>query len=110
MENDQESRRSKRKIVQIKAEVICSGNSFSGYIENISPFGMYFLTSVSNSSDYTCGKEVEISFPDAEGKPLKLQCTVIWSYKTPPYGLTISSGLDVIDPSREFLSFCENLE
>jgi hypothetical protein len=109
MENGQDIRRSKRKIVQIKAEVICSGRSFKGYIENISPSGLYFLTTVSESSDYTCGKEVEIHFPDAEGNPLKLQCKVIWSYKTPPHGLTISSGLEVIGPPEEFLSFCKSL-
>jgi hypothetical protein len=114
-----EKRRSKRKIVALKAEIVSGGKSYAGVIENLSEDGIYIITTPSKSSiDFALGTTVELKFqPPSEpkdilrssGETINLHCKVIWSYKTPPHGLTHSIGMEIINPSPEYKELLKTL-
>jgi hypothetical protein len=107
-----EKRRSNRIIVSLKANLISGDISYAGIIENLSEEGIYIRTFPTNiSTDFRLGTPVELKFQRHTEEPLNLHlyCTVKWSYKTPPHGLTTSIGLEIIDPPLEYRKFYEEL-
>ncbi len=97
-----DKRRSNRIITRLKAVLIAYGIHYEGIIENISEEGLYMRTLPTDTPGcFVTGTPVELKFQRSEGEPLDLHlsCKIIWSYKTPPYGLTDSIGLEIVDPS-----------
>lgn len=93
----------KRTIVSFKAELLSDGISYAGIIENLSEEGIYIRTIPTKTSiDFTPGTPLELKFQRHSEGPLNLHlyCKVKWLYKTPPYGLTSSIGLEIIDPAK----------
>jgi len=101
-----ERRRSNRKIVSIKAELISGDTSCSAFIENINEDGVYIVTRPERTGiDFTPGKTFEVRFQIPSSKTINLRCKLIWAYKTPPHGLTNSIGMEIIDPPAEYKKF-----
>ena len=93
-----ESKRSKRVILNIPAEIIIGDNRRAGTIENLSNNGMYIVTAPPKSgNDFLPGTEIEIRFRLPSGKKLALHCKIKWSYLTPPHSYTFSLGLKIKD-------------
>ena len=95
-------RRSNRIITSLKAVLIAHGIHYEGIIENISEDGIYLRTLPTKTPGaFVPGTPVELKFQRSEGESLNLHlsCKIIWSYKTPPYGLTDSIGLEIVDPA-----------
>ncbi len=109
-----EKRRSKRKNVDIKGEIVLDDFVSAGTIENISEKGIYMETSsedpLSSSVRFTPGIELRVHFQGPSGETLKLHCKVKWSYKTEPHGLTEKTGMEVIFPPPGFLELYNELK
>ena len=104
METD--ARRHERKIVNIRAELVCGDRRYAGSIENISPAGVYVVTAPTRSTrDFAPDSALELRFKFPSGEKLNLHCIVKWSYSTPPHGLTNSIGLQIIDPPLTYKEF-----
>ena len=105
-------RRSKRKIVRIEVEIVSADKSYSGFIENISNSGIYLETPsidpLSSSTRFIPGNEFELKFTALSGAEIRMECRVVWSYKTPPQGLSKKVGLTIINPSDRYLEFYNN--
>ena len=105
-----ERRRSPRKKVQIKADLIFDGGSFSGNIVNVSTHGIYLETDskevLRTSTRFGPGTEYEVRFSIPSGREIRLRCKVIWSYRAEPDGLTKQIGMDVIFPPPDYIDFC----
>ena len=105
-----EKRLLKRKIANIKAEVLLEGEKSAGLIENVSAGGLYLVTAPSSKSgDFDEGKTVKVSFIGPSGSIIELDCCVIWGYKTPPHGLTQSVGMEIKTSCQEFTDFYNGL-
>ncbi len=105
-----EKRYSKRIIVTLKAELISHGINYKGFIENVSENGLYIVTAPTETpASFIPDMPCEIKFQLPSGEALNLHCKVIWSYKTPPHGLTNSIGLEIIDPTSEYIESLKNL-
>jgi hypothetical protein len=105
-----EKRRSERKIVTLKAEIVSGDKSYAGVVENISEEGIYVITTPSkNPMDFTHGTMVELKFQLHSGEGMNLHCKVIWAYKTPPHGLTNSIGVEIIEPPAQYKEFLKTL-
>ena len=103
-------RRCKRIIVSSAAELIVSDVSYAGIIENISKCGLYLITSPSETPrEFSLGTRLELTLHLFSGESLNLPCKVRWSYKTPPYGLTNSMGMQIIGPPQKYKEFYETL-
>ncbi len=106
-----EKRRSRRKIVSLEAELISGGISYKGFIGNISGDGIYIRTAPTKTTiNFAPKTTLELKFQLPSGETLNLHCKVIWSYKTPPHGLTYSMGVKIIDPPPKYKEFLETLQ
>ena len=109
-----EKRRSKRKNVDIKGEIILDDSSCAGTVENIAENGLYMETlseyHLNSSVRFTPGMEVNVHFQSPSGETLKLHCKVMWSYKTEPHGLTEKIGMEVIFPPPGFIDLYNELK
>jgi hypothetical protein len=105
-----EKRRSKRKIVRLKAERISGDKNHAVFIENLSEEGIYMITAPAKTSmDFIPGTALELKFQLRSGETLNLRCKVIWSHKNPPDGLTNSVGMEIIDPPLKYKEFIKTL-
>jgi len=99
-----EQRRSKRIIVTLEAELILNDTSYKGFIENLSEDGVYVITSPTKTTvNFNPGETIELKFRLPSGEILDMNCRVVWSYKTPPHGLTNSIGMEIINPSQKYI-------
>ena len=92
-------RHSNRITIGLKAEIISDDVHYGGVIDNISEDGMFVITDFEkNPVNFTPGSTVKVKFQFLSQEMLVLDCTVQWSFKTPPHGLTTRMGLKIIDP------------
>ena len=106
-----DNRQAKRKIVNIKAELIYGEAHCASVIENISRKGVYAVASrTSTVSDFTPDSTVELKFEFPAGEKQHLHCRIKWSYKTPPHELTSSIGMEIIDASSAYSEILESME
>lgn len=91
-------RLSERITIGLKAEIISGGMSCEGVIENLSEDGMFVVTHPTKAViDFSPGATLEVKFQFLSGETLHLHCTVKWSHKTQPHGLTNRIGMEIID-------------
>lgn len=104
-------RRVKRTTVHLNAERISGDEKYGVFIENISEKGIHMLaTHATPHTHYSPGKNIDVQFYIAHGKPLVLHCRVRWSCpKVPPNGMTDSIGLEIIDPPPQYIEFIKTL-
>ena len=98
-----ESRRYKRAILDIPAEIIDGDRRRAGTIENLSDRGLYVVTAPTKSEkEFFPGTEIEIRFRLPSEEQLRLHCMVKWSSLIPPHGFTFSIGLEITNPPAEY--------
>ncbi len=98
-----------KKITSFKAKLI-SDKVYPAIVENLSENGLY-IRAASNepTSELTPGKTLKVNFNSESGEEISLLCRILWSYKTPPHGITDSLGMEVIDPLSNYEEFFEAL-
>lgn len=105
-----EKRRAKRKTIRLDAEIILGITRCTGFIDNLSVNGMFMRTSPDQPSiDVIPGTIFEMKLQHVPGEALNLNCRVLWSYKNPPHGLTLSIGMEIINPPQEYKAFIETV-
>jgi hypothetical protein len=105
-----DKRQVKRKIVNIKADLIYGEVHCASVIENISHKGIYAVASPAKASlNFTTDSSVELKFEFPAGEKQHLHCRIKWSYKTPPYQLTSSIGMEVIDAPSSYNEMLESI-
>jgi hypothetical protein len=105
-----DKRQVKRKIVNIKADLIYGVVHCASVIENISHKGVYAVVSPSKTAlDFYPDSSVELKFEFPSGEKQHLHCRIKWSYKTPPHELTSSIGMEVIDAPSSFNEMLESI-
>lgn len=99
-----------KKIVNFNAKLLSDSNTTSGIVENLSKDSLYLrAVPFKASSDFPPGKLFDVKIQPDSGKAICLSCRVIWSYKTPPHGLTNSMGMEIIRPPQSYEEFYNNL-
>jgi len=99
-----------KKIVTFKARLILDDKSYPGYIENLTEGDMYLLASpLIPLTQSAPGAVFTLEFSPPSGEIFNLDCILKWSYRTPPYGLTKSIGIEVTDPSLQYINFFRSL-
>jgi hypothetical protein len=105
-----ETRRNKRIMINLKAELFLGDARHACFIENMSETGIYIVTAPTKSSlDFAPESAFELRFKIPSGDKLNLQCSVIWSFPTPPHGYTNSIGLEIKDPPLTYLEALKEL-
>ena len=110
LQYDMDTRRFKRLIVNIQAELLSVDKRLSVFIENLSAEGLYVIAPVNSSFNFIINMPVEVKFKFPAGEKLNLYCLVKWAYKTPPHGLTHSVGLTIIDPPLTYIETLQTLQ
>ena len=108
------NRASERKTVNLKAEVLAGGNTYSGVIENISSDGLYiqFTTEPTKSAkDFLPKSKFHIIFQIPAGEKFELTCESRWIniYTEPPDSVVNNLGIQIIEPPEELKAFVEAL-
>ena len=105
-----ERRKSKRLTANLKAERISCIKDCAVFIENLSETGVQMITAPAKNSDlFVPGSDVELKLRTSEGKTIKLQCNVKWSYDNSDEDLTNSVGLEILDPPNDYREFIKKL-
>jgi len=106
-----DKRQARRKIVNIKAELIQGDGHYASVIENISHKGIYAVVSPARTSfEFTPDSTVELKFEFPAGEKQHLHCRIKWSYKTPPHELTSSMGMEIVDAPSSYIEMLEAME
>jgi hypothetical protein len=106
----QDKRIHHRIIVRLKAVLTFKDISYVGMIENISEHGLYMIAlPINHGIDFSPGAIHEMKLRTFPGESVIMHCKIQWSYKTPPYGLTNSVDMEVMDPPPEYREFLKTL-
>lgn len=99
-----------RIIVRLKAVLTFEDISYVGMIENISENGFYMISlPIKNQIEFSPGSIHEMRIRTESGTSLFLHCKVQWAYKTPPYGVTNSVGMEILNPTPAYTEFLSTL-
>jgi hypothetical protein len=108
--------RDRRTPVCLEAMLISGGIHYSGFIANLSEYGVGVYTYVENTSTETAvncntGEIFTMKFQIPSGETLCLNCKVKWLHvhKTSTHGLINSMGLEIIDPPLTYKEFSKTL-
>ncbi len=113
-----ERRRSERKIVNLETMLISGNKSYSGVIGNISEYGAYVKTNLTNTAlDFLPKTTVELKIRILSEETLNLSCEIIWLYtkQIPTRRLEAGSvlendiGMEIKNPPPSYKKFFENL-
>ena len=104
-----------RKIVNLEAEVLAGGHTYSGIIENISSDGIYiqFTTEPTKSAkDFLPKARFNIMFKLPSGEKIDLACESRWIniYTEPPDSVVNNLGIQILDPPQELKNFVDTLQ
>lgn len=92
-----------KKIVNLKASLVSDTKSHSGVIENLSKDSLYLrAVKINPASDFTPGEFFEVHLQSDSGQDISLPGKVMWSYDTPPHGLTKSIGFEISEDNQEY--------
>ena len=104
-----------RKIVDLEAELLAGGHSYTGTIENISSDGLYiqFTTEPTKSAkDFLPTSKLVIKFQIPSGEKIDLTCESRWIniYQVPPDSVVNNLGILIIDPPQILKDFVDTLQ
>lgn len=106
-----EARQHKRIIVSFPAELVCNENRYASTIENLSEKGVYVVTAPQGGREHlTPDTLLQLKFQSPSGEKYALNCRIIWSYRTPPHGLTNSVGMEIINPPVPYRELLKTLK
>jgi hypothetical protein len=107
-----DSRRSKRKIDNLEAEIVLDEMCYSGIVMNLSEKGLYMVTATKYSvDDIKPSKVIKMKCQLPSGDVLSMNCEVKWfRTKNSPYGITFSVGMEIIDPPVQYREFLRTLQ
>ena len=109
------NRATERMVVNLEAEVLAGGNTYSGTIENISTDGLYiqFVTEPTKSvKDFLPTTRFNIKFQLPSGDKINLDCESRWIniYTEPPDSVVNHLGIQIIDPPQKLKDFVDTLQ
>ena len=101
-----------RTPVRLKAKIISGGETYPGFIQNVSESGIrYFIESViKTEKDFAPKKMMELKFKLPSGETLKLDCEIIWSSRKSPDDKDLTIGIKIIKPPQKYKKFAKNLK
>ena len=104
-----------RKVVNLEAEVLAGGHSYTGTIENISTDGLYiqFTTEPTKSAkDFLPTSIIIMKLQLPSGEKIDLNCESRWIniYQEPPDSIVNNLGIRIIDPPQILKDFVDTLQ
>lgn len=106
-----EKRSARRHTVGFKAELLCDGKCYAGFVENVSEKGLYMKAyPLNHGIDFTSGAGFELKFQIKSGEVIDLFCKVIWSNKTLHYNVTCCIGTEIMESSLKYREFLKSLD
>jgi hypothetical protein len=101
-----------RTPVRLKAKIISGGETYPGFIQNVSESGMgYFIESlIKVEKDFAPKKIIELSFQIPSGETLNLDCEIIWCSRKTPDDKRLTIGIKIIKPPQKYKTFSKNLK
>ena len=103
-----ENRIFKRITAGYKADIIHSGKSYPGLIENLSEKGVNIITDpIDDAVQFKTGEVIVLRCETPSGEIIDLTCMIKWSGKTSPRNVRRKIGAEIIAPpwqkSKHFL-------
>ena len=101
-----------RTPVRLKAKIISGGETYPGFIQNVSESGIgYFIESVIKvEKDFAPRKIIGLSFQIPSGETFKLDCEIIWCSRKTPDDKRLTIGIKIIKPPQKYKKFSKNLK
>jgi hypothetical protein len=109
--NSMERRQYKRIAINLTAEIISQGQTWTGQIENVSEGGLEYLltSSFKISMDFALKKIIDLHLHLKEGETLKLRCEVRWFLRPSVPNNILTLGLKILDPPPSYREFIDSL-
>ena len=109
------NRSAERMVVNLEAELLAGGHTYTGTIENISTDGLYIqlITEPTKSAkDFLPTARINIRFQIPSGEKVDLACESRWIniYVEPPDSVVNHLGVHILDLPRELKDFVDTLQ
>ncbi len=105
-----EKRRSRRISVYLSAERISGDSNHAIFIENLSESGICMIATPSKkTAGFKPGAPVTVKLKMSPNETINLDCRVIWSHKSESNSITVSVGLEIINPPEKYREFVKKL-
>jgi hypothetical protein len=112
-----ERRRVARKDFSLNTEFVSGGKSYTGVIGNISEYGIYVKTDITESAiDFLPTTILELKFPISSEETINLLCEIIWLYskkiqhsRLKGSSLENDIGMEIKNSPPEYEKFIMNL-
>lgn len=95
--------------MRFKAELVVGGLCYDGLIESFSEDKIYLLTPINCLDNGIGDTPLDLKFHPIPGETLNVPCKIKWSYKTPPYGLTNSLVVEIVNHIPGYKDFYKTL-
>jgi hypothetical protein len=108
-----EERNTNRIKVHLRAEIISSGKSYDGLVENLSPRGICLTTYPSASAkDFIPGTSPLLKLKLNSGETIDLHCDARWlhSFILPTSAVVNTLGLEIINPQQKYTEYFNSLK
>jgi hypothetical protein len=101
-----------RTPVNLKAQIISDGETYPGFIQNVSEDGIgYVIESVFEvDKDFAPKKMLLINLQLPSGETLNLDCEIIWCTRKSPDDKRLIIGLNIIKPPQKYKKFVKRLK
>jgi hypothetical protein len=101
-----------RTPVNLKATIISDGETYPGFIQNVSEDGIgYLIESVFEADkEFSPKKILLLNLHIPSGETLHLNCEIIWCSRKAPDDKRLTIGLQTIKPPQKYKRFVKNLK
>ena len=101
-----------RTPVDFKAKIISDGETYPGFIQNVSEDGIgYLIESVLEvDRDFAPKKMLQINLQIPSGETLNLKCEIIWCSRKTPHDKNATIGVKIIKPPQKYKKFVKKLK
>ena len=101
-----------RTPVNVKAQIISNGETYPGFIQNVSEDGIgYLIESVFEVyKDFAPQKMLQVNLRIPSGETLNLHCEIIWCSRKTPEDKSLTIGLKIINPPQKYKKLAKKLK
>jgi len=98
--------------VNLNGHIYSGGNTYAGIIEYISNEGMEYTlcSSIKVSKDFTPPQIIQLNFLTPLGSSFNLTCNVLCFLRPESEDKTLTMGMKVLNPPRQYMEFIETLK
>lgn len=103
------TRRHKRFVITLNAQIVIGENTYDGVISNVSEEGVSstITTAIKTDDTFSPQKHIRLIFELPTGSLVKLDCEIRWYLRPQQKGKNLLMGLHIVDPPEKYTEWIQ---